>query len=38
MSELSDYLAELPEPQRSAIAAVYQRARALVPDAVEMER
>ena len=30
MSELSDYLADLPEPQRTAIAAVYERARELV--------
>lgn len=35
MSELSDYLAELPEPQRTAISAVYERARELVPDAVD---
>ena len=33
MSELSDYLAELPEPQRTAITAVYDRARELVPEA-----
>lgn len=35
MSELSDYLADLAEPERSAIEAVYARARALVPDAVD---
>ncbi|MCA0251633.1 MAG: DUF1801 domain-containing protein [Actinobacteria bacterium] len=35
MSELDDYLAELPEPERTAITAVYQRARELVPDAVD---
>lgn len=35
MSELSDYLDSLPEPQRGAIAAVYARARALVPDATD---
>lgn len=35
MSELSDYLADLPEPQRTVIAAVYERARELVPDAVD---
>lgn len=35
MSELSDYLAELPEPQRTAIAAVYDRVRELVPDAID---
>lgn len=33
MSELSDYLAGLPEPQRTAITAVYDRARELVPEA-----
>ncbi|MDQ7992231.1 MAG: DUF1801 domain-containing protein [Propionicimonas sp.] len=35
MSELTDYLADLPEPQRSAIEQVYARARKLVPDAVD---
>lgn len=35
MSELSDYLTDLPEPQRTAIAAVYDRARELVPEATE---
>ena len=33
MSELTDYLADLPEPQRSVIEQVYDRARALVPEA-----
>lgn len=33
MSELSDYLDGLSEPERGAIAAVYTRARELVPDA-----
>lgn len=33
MSELTDYLSDLPEPQRSAIGQVYDRARALVPEA-----
>lgn len=33
MSELSDYLADLPEPQRTAITAIYDRARELVPEA-----
>ncbi len=33
MSELTDYLAELPEPQRTVISAVYDRARELVPAA-----
>ena len=33
MSELTDYLADLPEPQRSVIGRVYDRARTLVPDA-----
>jgi len=33
MSELSDYLDSLPEPERSLIGAVYARARALVPEA-----
>ncbi len=35
MSELSDYLDGLPEPQRTAITAIYDRARELVPDAVD---
>ena len=35
MSELTDYLTDLPEPQRSAIEQVYARARTLVPDAVD---
>lgn len=35
MSELSDYLADLPEPERTAISAVYDRARELVPEAVD---
>ncbi len=33
MSELSDYLASLSGPERDAVARVYQRARALVPEA-----
>lgn len=33
MSELSDYLAALPEPERTVVEAVYARARALVPEA-----
>lgn len=35
MSELSDYLADLPEPERTVITAVYARARALAPESVE---
>ena len=35
MSELSDYLDGLAEPDRTAISAVYARARALVPDATD---
>ncbi|MGC3954142.1 MAG: DUF1801 domain-containing protein [Propionicimonas sp.] len=33
MSELSDYLADLPEPQRSVITGIYRRVRELVPEA-----
>ena len=33
MSELSDYLDTLAEPDRTAISTVYARARALVPEA-----
>lgn len=35
MSELSDYLDGLSEPERDAIAAVYTRARELVPEATD---
>ncbi|PSL37572.1 uncharacterized protein YdhG (YjbR/CyaY superfamily) [Labedella gwakjiensis] len=34
-NEVSEYIAELPEPERSRIREIYDRARALVPDAVE---
>lgn len=35
MSELSEYLDGLGEPERGVIAAVYQRARTLVPEATD---
>lgn len=35
MSELTDYLDTLDEQQRAVIAGVYDRARKLVPDAVD---
>lgn len=35
MSELSDYLDGLAEPERTAISTVYARARALVPEATD---
>jgi uncharacterized protein YdhG (YjbR/CyaY superfamily) len=35
MSELSDYLDGLAEPERAAIAGAYARARELVPDTVD---
>jgi uncharacterized protein YdhG (YjbR/CyaY superfamily) len=34
-NEVSDYVAGLPEPERSRIREIYDRARAVVPDAVE---
>lgn len=35
MSELTDYLASLSEPERSVVTAAYALARELVPDAVD---
>lgn len=35
MSELMTYLDSLAEPERSTVVRVYDRARALVPEAVE---
>ncbi|MBK9697129.1 MAG: DUF1801 domain-containing protein [Propionibacteriaceae bacterium] len=37
MSALTDYLESLAEPQRSAVDAVYRRARSLVPEAEDAE-
>lgn len=37
MSALTDYIETLAEPQRSAVAAVYRRARGLVPDAEDSQ-
>lgn len=34
-NEVSEYIAGLPEPERSRIAEIYEGARALVPEAVE---
>ncbi len=33
--EVDEYVASLPEPERSRIAEIYAAARAIVPDAVE---
>lgn len=37
MSALTDYIATLAEPQRSAVASVYGRARSLVPEAEDSQ-
>ena len=34
-TDVTDYIADLPEPARGRVSALYERVRTLVPDAIE---